>query len=242
MKKIAIVCLGAALMCMGGKTMAQKTKSFSGSIKFEIKYEGDFEPQQLANAPREVNKVIFGNFTKTTQLLGGGGVVRHQIDMLDSMLILIDAATEKVAIGIPIKKKDEGEESEKNYKIVKRTDTKNICGYECQGYDINITVKDEDEEEDKIVTYTMYTTTEIGIDSNINKNSIPGLQGYPLYTSQPAGENKTVISQAVEVKKKKINPIEFSIPSNYKYYTIEQWNEYIRAMQGDASSDDDEDF
>ena len=241
MKKIAVICLSAAMLAVCGKTMAQKTKTFAGSIKFEIKYEGDFEPQQLANAPREVDKVVFGNYTKTTQMLGGGGAVRHQIDMTDSMLILIDAGTEKVAIGIPVKKKDESEESEKNYKIVKRADTKNICGFECQGYDINITVKDEDEEEEKTITYTMYTTTEIGIDSNINKNSIPGLQGYPLYTSQPAGENKTVISQAIEVKKKKINPIEFSIPSNYKYYTIEQWNEYVRSMQGGAA-DDDEDF
>lgn len=228
------------MLTIGGKTMAQKTKTFAGSIKYEIKYEGDFEPQKLANAPREINKIINGNFTKTTQNLGGA--VRHQIDMLDSVLILIDAPTDKIAIGVPIKKNEDAEEGEKNYKIVKREDTKNICGYECQGYDINITVKNDDEEEDRIVTYTMYTTTEIGIDSNINKNSIPGLQGYPLYTCQPAGEGKSVITQAIEVKKKKINPIEFSIPSNYKYYTIEQWNEYLRSMQGGAADDEDEDF
>lgn len=241
MRKFAVICLSAAMLTVCGNAMAQKTKSFAGNIKFEIKYEGDFEPQQLANAPREVDKIVFNNFTKITQNMGS--TVRHQIDMVDSMLILIDAGTEKVAIGIPIKKNEEDEESKKNFAIVKRTDTKNICGYECQGYDINITVKEEDEEDEKTITYTMYTTTEIGIDSNINKNSIPGLQGYPLYTLQPAGENKTIISQAIEVKKRKIKPIEFAIPSNYKYYTVEQWNEYVRTIQGGASSEDeDEDF
>lgn len=250
MKKLAIISLMAACCLMNGTSMAQKNKAFTGSVKFEIKYEGDFEPQQLANAPREKEQLISGNFTKTTRNLGGAFL--HEIDMVDSIVRLWDLPNEKCAVTIPTPKKEDDGSKEKNYVIQKRSDSKVICGYNCQGYDIIVTVKskseddddDDDEEEEaeeRKITITVYTTNEIGIDSNINSHFVPGLQGYSLYLEQPAGEGKKVINQAVEVKKKKINAIEFSIPANYKYFTPEQWNEYVRKMQQQAGGGNDED-
>jgi hypothetical protein len=242
MKKTFVIGICALLCLCGGKTMAQKGKAFTGSVKFEIKYEGDFEPQQLANAPRENEQLVSGNFTKTTHNLGGAFM--HQIDMLDSIVRLWDLPGEKCAVTIPTPKK-ENEEQKRNYVIKKRTDTKEICGYQCQGYDIIVTVtkddeEDEDEAEERTVTILVYTTEEIGIDSNINSHFIPGLQGFPLYKEQPAGEGKKIVYQAIEVKKKKINAIEFSIPSNYKYYTPKEWNEHIRELTGKSGEDEED--
>lgn len=241
MNKIAVICCSAAFFLFAANTHAQKSKAFSGSVKFEIKYEGDFEPQQLAKAPREKEQLISGNFTKTTQNLGGAFM--HRLDMVDSVITLIDAPTEKYAISSGALK-DKNSEEGKNYVIRKREDTKDICGYTCQGYDIVITVKneeEEEEEEERQITIVVYTTEAIGIDSNINKHFAAGLKGFPLYQEQPAGEGKKIITQAVEVKKKKLNPIEFSIPANYKYFTQEQWMAYVRQIQG-GQQEDDEDF
>ena len=69
-------------------------------------------------------------------------------------------------------------------------------------HDITVTNK---EDEEKTVTFLVYTTEEIGIDEKINASSVPGLKGYALYQEQPAGEGKKIISEAVEVKKKKVN-------------------------------------
>ena len=243
MKKLAVISLMAACCLLSSKSMAQKSKAFTGSVKFEIKYEGEFEPQQLANAPREKEQLISGNFTKTSRDLGGAFL--HQIDMMDSIVNLWDLPGEKCAVTIPTPKKEGEEDKEKNYVIQKRSDTKDICGYNCQGYDIIVTVKskddEEDEEEERKITIIVYTTEEIGIDSNINCHFVPGLQGFPLYQEQPAGEGKKVITQAIEVKKKKINAIEFSIPANYKYYTPKAWNEHIRELQEKSGEDEEED-
>ena len=245
MKRISIAALVALTCLCGGKAMAQKGKAFTGTVKFDIKYEGDFEPKQLARAPKERIVTISGNFIRTTHDLGGAFM--YQIDMVDSVIQLWDLPMEKSAVTIPSRKKDKEEPDKRNYVIQKRSDSKEICGYNCQGYDIIVTVKneededDEEETEERKITIVVYTTEEIGVDSNINCHFIPGLQGYPLYQEQPAGDGKKVISEAVEVKKKKINAIEFAIPANYKYYTPEKWKEHIRELQGGSASDDDDD-
>ncbi|MBO4281822.1 MAG: DUF4412 domain-containing protein [Bacteroidales bacterium] len=240
MNKLAVICCSAAFCLFAANTNAQKSKAFSGSVKFEIKYEGDFDLQQLSKAPRETEQLIFGNYTKTTQNLGGA--IMHRLDMVDSIVTLLDTPTEKYAISTGTVKQEENENEEKNYVIRKRADSKDICGYNCQGYDIVVTVKSEEEEEDRQVTIVVYTTEAIGIDSNINKHTAPGLKGFVLYQERPAGEGKKIITQAVEVKKKKVQPIEFSIPSNYKYFTQETWMEYVRQMQGGQAGDEDDDF
>ena len=66
------------------------------------------------------------------------------------------------------------------------------------------------------------------------------MQGFPLYKEQPAGEGKKVVYEAIEVKKKKINAVEFSIPSNYKYYTPKEWNEHIRELTGKSGEDEED--
>ena len=205
MRKLAVISIMAACCLWSGGSMAQKSKAFTGSVKYEIKYEGDFEPQQLANAPREQEKLISGNFTKITRNLGGA--FRHDIDMVDSIVWLWDIPGEKCAVTIPTLKKENDEEKEKNYVIEKRNDTKDICGYNCQGYDIIVTVKhkddedDEDEEaEERKITILVYTTEEIGIDSNINSHFVPGLKGFPLYIEQPAGEGMTTHFFSMPIK------------------------------------------
>ncbi len=232
MKKLATLCLSLVLLAGMGEVTAQKTKSFAGTIKFSIKYEGDFDPQQLANAPLEQSETVMGNFTRSTQDLQGA--YRHTINVVDSTIYLLDLPTEKIAYAVPASLIQESLENV-NFEIKKREDTKVICGYTCQGYDITVTNK---EDEEKTVTFLVYTTEEIGIDEKINASSVPGLKGYALYQEQPAGEGKKIISEAVEVKKKKVSEFDFMIPANYKYYTIEE----LQAKFGQQGGDEDDDF
>lgn len=242
MKKFFSICVLAAMICGAGNVSAQKSKSFSGTVRFSIQYEG-FESQQIANAPKENMETIMGNFTRSTQDLGGA--FRHTLNLVDSTVILLDIPIEKMAVSIPATSTEE-QLSKINFDIKKRADTKTICGYVCQGYDITITPKEqeEDEEEAKPVYILVYTTEEIGIDENINRSSCPGLKGYVLYQEQHVDEGKTIITEAVEVKKKKVSEFDFMIPANYNYYTPEAFNKHLRELQGGASDEDedDEDF
>ncbi|MBO4403175.1 MAG: hypothetical protein J5792_05780 [Bacteroidales bacterium] len=234
--------MAALLLLVCGNVTAQKNKSFSGTIKYSIRYEGDFDPQQLANAPTENTETIMGNFTRTSINIGIG--YQHQIDMVDSITILFDIPMEKMAYSVPASRIDESFK-QVQIEINKREDTKTICGYVCQGYDIvftrNAEEEDEDEEEVKKTVLLVYTTEDIGIDEKINHSSCPGLKGYPLYQEQQLDGNKKIITEAVEVKKKKVSEVEFMIPVNYNYYTPEAFKEHLRQLFGTSGSEDDED-
>ena len=246
MKRLFKICVIAILLLCSGKMMAQKKNYFSGTVKFSIEDKGDFDPQKLANAPKENTETIKGNFTRSTQDLGGA--FRHTINLVDSTVILLDIPTEKMAISVPASTTEKSLEK-LNFDIKKREDTKTICGYVCQGYDITISRKegeedddDEDEGDNSPITFLVYTTEEIGIDENINRSTCPGLKGYVLYQEQPVGEGKIVITEAVEVKKKKVSDFDFMIPTNYKYYTPEAFAKHMRELQGMSGDDEDEDF
>lgn len=247
MKKALNICVLAILLIGSSNLMAQKKKTFSGTVKFSIEYKGDFPAEQLANAPKENTETVRGNFTRSSQNLGGA--FRHTINLVDSTIILLDLPIEKMAVSIPASTTEENLENV-IFDIKKRTDTKTICGFVCQGYDIAIFPKDAEEEDDDedddeeksdTVKILVYTTEEIGIDENINRSSCPGLKGYALYQEQHLDGNKTIITQAVEVKKKKISEFDFMIPANYNYYTLEAFNRHLHELNG-VSDDEDEDY
>lgn len=215
-----------AVVCFMNVTdiMAQKKKSFQGTVKFSIKYEGDIDPQELANAPTEASYMIAGNNTKISRDLGGA--FRYDITVGDSgtMILLFDIPTQKIAVAIT---KEEMQEAQANIKftVTPSTETKVICGYTCKKYDITVG-NIENESEQKMV---VYTTEEIGLNEKINLD-IPGLKGYPLYQEQ-GNEKVKVITEAVEVKKKKISPAEFMIPEGYQKMTQEEFQEFVEKMQ-----------
>jgi len=222
MKKVVVV-LTMAIVCttVSYKSFAQKY--FAGTVKLETKYEGDIDPQK--HIPHEAELIIFENKMKTSS------VVEQVIYDGDAMTItyLYDLSTYGYErMGTVIDKETNQKNSEKSkFSYEARGDTKIICGYECKGYNITQTIKDEEYEEDIEISYIVYTTTEIGKDANINAFEYVGLLGFPMYEEvEKDGVKK--ITQVKEVKKGKIKAIDFMVSSNYNMYKPEEFREKFK--------------
>lgn len=221
---IAIVCTTVSY-----KSFAQKAP-FAGTVKFETRYEGDIDPQK--HIPSEITYIVFENKTKQTIFMG---INIYLINNGDAMTktVLIDAPQGRIGF---TDDKDVVEDDllKKKFTYTERTDTKNICGYECKGYDVTCVImnEDEDDDEDDVTEQKMivYTTKEIGKDGNINSIDFPGLSGFPLYTEVEMDGVKTIM-QAKEVKKSKVKDTDFLIPSDYKMYEGEQ-KQQLKQMLG----------
>ncbi len=228
MKRITILVFTIIYCFTTINTIAQKKKEFAGIVKFNIKYEGEIDPQKLATAPTSLSFTIAGNNTKIT--INGQGFVQHIVSLGDSSqeLTIIDHPMQQIVI----KKSKENFDEEKEYlkyTIIPSDETKTICNYVCKRYDLII----EDIEKESETKMIYFTTEEIGRDENINF-STPGLKGYPLYQEQIIGNIK-IIYEAVEVKKKKIKPAEFLLPANFQVIT---YDEYIEAVNAARENND----
>jgi len=220
MKNLISICVVAIATFSVLSVNAQKTKSFAGTVKFHIKYEGKVDPR--VHVPQDIVVSIFGN--KTKQTVDWQHVITNG-----------DAVTETYLFDIPgsragfVKSQEmiEDEQSAYKYTYKKADETKTICGYVCTRYD---GIK-YDVEEDEETKYLFYTTTEIGESSDINSVEYPGLSGYPLYVETEVKGLK-VIMEATEVKAAKVKSVDFLIPSDYKMLTGPEWNAYIKVLQG----------
>jgi hypothetical protein len=113
----------------------------------------------------------------------------------------------------------------KKFTYTKGEETKTICGYVCTRYDVTI----YDTEEEDETTAIVYTTTEIGENSNINNFEYPGLTGFPLY-EETESDGVKMIKIAVEVKKTKVKPVDFLEPTAYKMFpSPAEWQQFIQA-------------
>ena len=199
---------------------AQKTKTFAGTVKLAVRYEGNTNPNE--HIPSEQVYTIFGNKQKVviparyiTQIIDGDAV---------KLTVLLDYPGYKSGFSII---KEETENHEYTY-TKKEGDTMTICGYLCTRYDVTVYDKEEDEEKSAIV----YTTTEIGENNNINAFEFPGLTGYPLYREVENQGVKTIV-KAIEIKQTKIKSVDFLIPEGYKMFpNQEEWKEYLDAASG----------
>lgn len=231
-KKVSIltVCICCLMVVTAFAQKEGKSKLFTGQVKFSMTIEGDVDPQKKANMPSEMLYRICGNKTKTTMNIG---IPMHIVEDGDSckLIRLLDIPGQQIAV-VETKADLDEKHSNYEYRISKTGDTKVICGYECVGYNV-ITWSKEDEEE--IGSSLCYTTTEIGSGTTINSASTPGLEGYILYSKVNTSEGYTIISEAVEVKKMKVNVAEFLIPSSYRVMSMEEF----QALIGDSGEEDD---
>jgi hypothetical protein len=223
MKKLVFI-ISIAIIGVATTTSvkAQKSKSsFAGTMKFSTKYEGNTNPQQ--HVPYDLNYTVFGNRVKLnagiqTILMDGNTV---------SVTVLLDIPGNRIGY-TQTKEAIEAEQATMKYTITKGEDTKTICGYVCDHYDITVYDAEEDEETKVIV----YTTTEIGENNNINSLNYPGLTGFPLYTEQELSGGVKKIDEAMEVKKGKIKATDLMLPIDYKIYnSLEEFQEKIKELQ-----------
>ena len=219
---IAIVC--TTLCC---KSFAQKP--FAGTVKFETKYEGETNPQ--LHIPTEQIQTIFENKMKTSLYNG----LLRTIQDGDSLTItyLFDIPGFGRIGNTSSREVNEENLLKSTFFYTERTDSKNICKYECKGYDVTCIILNEDDDEDEAVEikFIVYTTKAIGKDDNINAFSFPGLSGYPLYTEFEKDGVKTII-QAKEVKKGKVKAVDFLIPSDYRMLSDEEWEFMMKQITG----------
>jgi len=199
---------------------AQKSKSFAGTVKFSVTFEGNTNPKD--HAPQEQLYTIFGNKIKIvvparsmTQILDGDAV---------KVTVLYDIPGYKS--GYTVSKEGlEARQERYNYSYTKGEDTMTVCGYLCTRYDVTIYDTDEDEE----TTAVVYTTTEIGEGSDINIFEYPGLTGFPLY-SETEEKGVKEIQKAVEIKPTKVKGIDFLTPTGYKMFpSYMEWALFINA-------------
>jgi hypothetical protein len=239
MKRLAFV-LTIAIVCTTGSYRSLAQNYFAGTVKFTVKYEGDINPQK--HRPHEETVLIYENKTKEfdwtwgdayQMIYDGDSLTRTNIINVTGYgsfgYIYESEAIDYVMLS-------------RTYTYEERADTKNILGYECKGYNITVVMlegnddgwgseeENEDEEGEEIlktVKYVVYTTKEIGKDSNINAFTFPGLSGYPLYVEKIDGDVKE-IRQAKEVKKGKVKIYDFMIPSGCKMCKDQRtwWKEY----------------
>jgi hypothetical protein len=223
MKKIfSISVIAAFAFCLftSTHTQAQKVK-FAGTVKFHVRFEGDTDPQR--HVPQDVMYTIFGNKIMAKQQI----FIQMQDGDAVTKTLLIDYPGSRIGYITP-KEEIQEEQALLKYTYTKGSETKTICGYVCNKYDVSIYDAEEDEE----TKFIVYTTTEIGNDNNINSTEYPGLTGYPLYTEIERNDVKTII-EATEVKKTKIKAVDFLIPSDYKMYnTAEEFGAAFQELFG----------
>lgn len=223
MKKIfSISAIAVFAFCMFAsiQTNAQKVK-FAGTVKFHVRFDGEIDPQK--HVPQDVMYTIFGNKIMAKQQI----FIQMQDGDAVTKTILIDYPGSR--IGYITQKKDiQEEQALAKYTYTKGNETKTICGYVCDKYEVSVYDAEEDEE----TKFIVYTTTEIGNDNNINSLDYPGLTGYPLYTEIEKDGIKTTI-EATEVKKGKIKAVDFLLPSDYKIYdTAEEFGAAFQELFG----------
>lgn len=221
MKKSTIVILLAIIMSVPNLVLAQKKgKAFSGTIEYELKYEG-IDPAQEAQMPKTILTIISGNKSKT--VLDAGMYAMNTITDGDNetLLIYLDIMGQKMAYRQTKAEIDKAQEGAVK-PIVKLIDeTKQIAGYTAKKAEITVIDEETLEENVSIIWYT----NEIEISPKANfANQHDGIDGFPLETISK-GNDVTQIMTATSVKKGKVKATEFLLPSDAKELTLDEFKE-----------------
>lgn len=221
MKKSTIVILLAIIMSVPNLVLAQKKgKAFSGTIEYELKYEG-IDPAQEAQMPKTILTIISGNKSKT--VLDAGMYAMNTITDGDNetLLIYLDIMGQKMAYKQTKAEIDKAQEGAVK-PIVKLIDeTKQIAGYTAKKAEVTIINEETLEENVTVIWYT----NEIEISPKANfANQHDGIDGFPLETISK-GNDMTQIMTATSVKKGKVKATEFLLPSDAKELTLDEFKE-----------------
>jgi len=199
----------------------KKAKPFTGTISFNIAFEGrELEPSEKAQMPTEI-KTYYGkdNMIRTDQITAMGSVSTISNTKTNESTVLFDMMGQKMAVKSTKKEYDESIKDLK-YDVTFTDETKIILGYKCK----KATVKDKDGKE-----MIVYYTEDLNVKNpNANNPAFKEIKGIALeYTQATADEELTLHLTAKEVKKGKIKKSMFTIPSGYKTITKEEFKSMI---------------
>jgi len=213
MKKIALLIL---VILFTAVYTVHAQKAFVGEITFEMKLEGTDDPNLLSNMENIVSTVsILGN--KSKSVIKPNEMV-EVTQIWDGDKGTASIVYEITGMGKYYKKWDAEQHKEKikfsDFSFNYENEFKDILGYKCQKVVVTTTNLEDDSQTETI----LYVTKEIGT-SKLNGEDFPGLEGFPLFSSQPMlhiCEECTLVFKAIKIAPKKIKDVDFLLPSDAK--------------------------
>jgi GLPGLI family protein len=199
---------------------AQKTKTFQGTITYDITYTGaNMTPAEKAQLPTTSTVTIKDCKTKTEMVTGPVTQAAITDGTTKTETVLIDYMGTKYALKLSATDISEGMAKVNIPKVEITQDTKVIAGFTCKKAILTTVLEDS-----SMIKDTIYYTEEIGC-SDLNFSStfkdVPG--AILEYTEYIAQMEATSVYVAKEVKKSKISDNVFLIPSDYQEVTKEEF-------------------
>jgi hypothetical protein len=216
MKKIAIASLtflmlfsSCAIFNKGGKT-----NSFTGKIKYDIKYEALNLPEQARSQLPDKSTLYIKGKKSSTEVITAM-ISRKTIKNAETMysVNLIDAMGQKFAIEQSKEEILEANEEQDEVTLEFTDNTKTIAGYEAK----EVIVTPEEGE-----PYSVFYTPEISGESfNFDSPVFKKIDGLPLEFKVDA-EMFEMVMKASSVEETKIKDETFEIPEGYQKVTKEE--------------------
>lgn len=199
---------------------AQKTKTFQGTISYDITYTGaTMSPAEKAQLPTTSTVTIKDCKTKTEMVTGPVTQAAITDGTTKTETVLIDYMGTKYALKLTAAEISEGMEKVTMPKVEITQDTKVIAGFTCKKAILTTVLEDS-----SMIKDTIYYTEEIGCSDLNFSSTFKDVPGAVLeYTEYIAQMEATSVYVAKEVKKSKISDNVFLIPSDYTEVTKEEF-------------------
>lgn len=170
---------------------------------------------QLAMIGDIVTTTYFkGNKTRseTNNFMTGSSVAIMDKDNNQMFMTLNNQMTGKKYV---LQTMDSSEEDMESVTVTKGDSTKNVLGYECQEYNVEIN------KEGVVVKMDVYTTDKLSAISQQSTMMGADLNGYPLYLTMnmsQMGMNLTITQEVTEIKKESVSEDKFDMtpPEGYE--------------------------
>jgi hypothetical protein len=204
-----------------------KKKKFKGTIKYEIKYEGDIDPAQKNLMPTEYTVTVMGNKMKKESFAQGAYITEITDGDSKTMTIIVEGGGMKMYFTLTEEEiKNMRSEDDDEPVFSTSEETKTIKEYACK----SVVVKSKNEYDEE-VSVTMFYSESIGSKAMHFASPYLDIDGIPLETKTVTPE-LTTIETATEIKQGKIKDVDFMIPEDATELTDEQKKALLEGMKG----------
>ncbi|TYA59661.1 hypothetical protein [Formosa maritima] len=175
------------------------------------------------NAQIQSQLAMIGDILTTTYFKGNKTRSETSNMMTGSSFSIMDNDSKQMLIAMnnqigkkyAVNSMEPSEEDLKNITIAKGDETKNVLGYDCQEYNIEVN------KDGVIVKMDVYTTDKLSAISQQSTMLGAELNGYPLYMTMDmnqSGMNLTVTHEVTEIKKESVSDDKFDMtpPEGYE--------------------------
>ncbi len=219
----------AVLTSFTPKKKKKKSKSFKGTITFDLSYESSELTQlQISKMPKTVKVKVYKDMSRV-EIVSGPMVQTIISRPKDSVQIFLFEVMDKKA-GITVRDTVPDNDSTEQYtvSIEYSGDTKVIAGYTCKKAVVTFTPKEGVEAEEQ--TFAVFYSEELGDATNNEDSEYKGIPGLLLefYQVTPKITTKYV---AKEIKKGGVNELDFFFPSDYKEFKNQE--DLVKFFQGE---------